>query len=593
MKNIKRLTAIVLALLIFALTLPTVSVFAADSDARYGRTKLTADQQFLYDSIAAGIKDAKANIEVNITGKNFDLNKDLSKIVTMVYSDYPEYFWFTNGWGASATSNGTTTTLTLTPSYAMTGSALSTAKSKYNSKVDELTSGLNGKSDYEKSKILHDRLADTVTYTSTSNDQNAYGALVEGKAVCNGYARAYQHLMNEAGIPTWYVTGSSNNPSTGEPIGHAWNVVKLDGKWYYTDVTWDDQGENIFYEYLNVNTSKIEKDHVLGSDYKNLVPKATSTDANYYKKENREFSSYDQEKLVKLLKQDDNKTQIYINGDVNSFLNSVGNNLLAIAKKLGASGAFQVSYIASTLQNAAIINVIVVSENHTHKTKTTVKQVDATCLSNGTKAHYVCDCGIKFSDSACTKQIASDSELIIPAKSHSISGWKNDASWHWKECNDCGCEIANTRAEHGDKNKDNKCDTCKYALPVEDESGNIVLGGGTSASDTNSSANSTSSDTSKPTTSNDNDVTSTPSDSTTSEDDTDVSTDEETDNETTEDEVTTDEFTSEIEEIIEETDSDDDGGSKGIGTVGWIVIIVAGIAVASVTTFLIMYFSKK
>ena len=61
MKNLKRLTAIVLTLLIFALTLPTVSVFAADSDMRYGRTKLiNADQQYVYDALVAGCKDAKA-----------------------------------------------------------------------------------------------------------------------------------------------------------------------------------------------------------------------------------------------------------------------------------------------------------------------------------------------------------------------------------------------------------------------------------------------------------------------------------------------------------------------------------------------------
>lgn len=229
MKNFKRITAVVLAFVIIALTLPTITVFAADADARYGRTKLTADQQYVYDALVTGCKDAKADIKIDISGKSIDFNKDLSFIFNMFYSDYPEYFWVTGGWGAGFEQKGSTITLTMQPTYSFTGSALTSAKSAYNAKVDELSKGLSGKSDYEKSKIIHDRLIDTVTYVSTNNDQNAYGALVEGKAVCNGYARAYQHLMNKAGIPTWFVRGSSINPSTGTSIGHAWNIVKLDG----------------------------------------------------------------------------------------------------------------------------------------------------------------------------------------------------------------------------------------------------------------------------------------------------------------------------------------------------------------------------
>lgn len=590
MKNVKKLTAIVLVLIIFALTLPTISVFAADSDMRYGRTKLTADQQYVYDALAKGLKDAKAGIEINLTGKNIDFNNDLGKIIDMAYSDYPEYFWFNGAWGAGISSNGTTTILTLNPTYTITGPALSSAKNAYNSKVSELTNGLSGKSDYEKSKIIHDRLIDTVTYVSTNNDQNAYGALVEGKAVCNGYARAYQHLMNEAGIPTWYVRGASINPATNTQIGHAWNLVKLDGKWYYTDVTWDDQGENTFYEYLNVTTAKMKQDHTLDAEYEKLVPQATATDANFYKKEGREFAQYDQAKLVELLKKDNNKTQIYVTGDINGFLSSVGQNLLSIGSQLGGKGAFTVSYSASTLQNALILNVVVVSENHTHKAKTTVKQENATCLSNGTKAYYVCDCGLKFSDSACTKQISSDSELDIPALAHTPSGWKNDATNHWKECTKCGSETANTRGAHADKNKDYKCDTCGYDLPKPDQSGNVIIGGGTSADNTisnNSSGNTntTPSTPSTPTTSSKDETPTTSVDDTSSDTESKVETDVPNNDATTEnDNVTQDETTEEI--IYEDEKPNGDAMT-------WILICGAAALVITAGIVITVVFIKK
>ncbi len=584
MKNFKRITAIVLAFVIIALTVPTISVFAADADARYGRTKLSADQKYVYDALVTGCKDAKADIIIDISGKNIDFNKDLSFIFNMFYSDYPEYFWVTGGWGAGYEQIGSKITLTMKPAYSMTGSTLTSAKSAYNAKVDELTKGLSGKSDYEKSKIIHDRLIDTVTYVSTNNDQNAYGALVEGKAVCNGYARAYQHLMNEAGIPTWFVRGSSINPTTGIPIGHAWNIVKLDGKWYYTDVTWDDQGENTFYEYLNITTAKMKQGHTLDDEYEKLVPQATATDANFYKKEGREFAQYDQAKNIYLLKKDNSKTQIYINGDVNAFLNSVGKNLLTIGEQLGGKGAFTASYSASTLQNALILNVVVISENHTHKTKTTVKQVNATCLSNGTKAYYVCDCGLKFSDSACTKQISSDSELDIPALAHTPSGWKNDATNHWKECTKCGSETANTRGAHADKNKDYKCDTCSYGLPKPDQSGNVIIGGGTSADNTSGNANTTPSTPSTPTTSSKDDTPTTSVENTSSDTESSVETDVPNNDTTTEnDNIKQDEIIEETEEIIYEDEKPNGDAMTWILICGAAALVItAGIVITVV-----------
>lgn len=574
MKNFKRTVAVALAIFILTLTLPTVSVFAADADMSYGRTKLNADQQYVYDAIVNGCKEAKADIEINLTGKNIDFYNDLGKILTMFYSDTPEYFWYSGGWSASYDGR----TLTISLLYTMTGATLNSAKLAYNKKVSDLTKGLGGKSDYEKSKVLHDRLIDAVTYIDTANDQNAYGALVEGKAVCNGYARAYQHLMKEVGIPAWYVRGVSANPSTGAQIGHAWNLVKLDGKWYYTDVTWDDQGENTFYEYLNITTEKMARAHSLDFAYISCVPQATSTNANYYKIEDREFTKYDQAKLVNLLKKDNNKTQIYVNGDVNSFIASVNEDMLNIGKQLGGDGAFQILYSTSTLNNAVIIDVSVIPEGHIHKVKTSAKQENASCLANGTKAHYICDCGLKFLDSACRTPISSDSELMIPAKAHTPSGWKNDATNHWKECTGCGSETANTRGGHIDRNKDNKCDICSYALPVVDEDGNIVVNGGTMSNNSSGSANNTPS---KPATSGENDTSTNPMVGNTSS---------ESENTQGIDQSNSD--------ITTENDNVAQGKTAGEtevhnSTVKWIIICGASAVVVAGVIFLIVFLKKR
>ena len=89
------------------------------------------------------------------------------------------------------------------------------------------------------------------------DDYTAYGALIEGEAVCAGYARAFDKLAARCGIESHYVANST----------HAWNVVELDdGKWYHVDVTWEDPvGHNDYgynklrNKYINLESSQIKK----------------------------------------------------------------------------------------------------------------------------------------------------------------------------------------------------------------------------------------------------------------------------------------------------------------------------------------------
>ncbi len=100
-------------------------------------------------------------------------------------------------------------------------------------------------SDVEKVKAVHDYLVSTVAYDmdtlknspQTRTIYTAYGALVERKAVCQGYALAFQLFMQRLGIESVFVSSALMN--------HAWNMVKLDGNWYHVDCTWDDQYPDI------------------------------------------------------------------------------------------------------------------------------------------------------------------------------------------------------------------------------------------------------------------------------------------------------------------------------------------------------------
>ena len=100
---------------------------------------------------------------------------------------------------------------------------------------------LDGMSEHEKLRAIYGWLCKNVKYDNSTPanetemllQHSAYAALVKHTAVCQGYATAFYRLALMAGLNARMVTGTG----AGEP--HGWNIVQLDGKWYYVDATWD------------------------------------------------------------------------------------------------------------------------------------------------------------------------------------------------------------------------------------------------------------------------------------------------------------------------------------------------------------------
>ena len=107
---------------------------------------------------------------------------------------------------------------------------------------EEMKKQLQNLSDYDKIKEVHYWLVNNIEYDSNLEAEEPYsisGALTEGKAVCEGYARAFKYIMDGLGIPCVLVSGTATN-SSGLTESHAWNYVYLNDQWYAIDVTWDD-----------------------------------------------------------------------------------------------------------------------------------------------------------------------------------------------------------------------------------------------------------------------------------------------------------------------------------------------------------------
>lgn len=139
----------------------------------------------------------------------------------------------------------------------------------------QMTSGISG-SDLEKEKAIHDLLCHHVTYrinqTKTRMDSDsAIGAILDGVADCDGYADAFYLLGSLSGLEVRYLNGDSRSENerfrssqSSKTNSHAWNMVKIYGKWTMLDVTWDDEcgvGDNYHYVYFNTGADSEQKLH--------------------------------------------------------------------------------------------------------------------------------------------------------------------------------------------------------------------------------------------------------------------------------------------------------------------------------------------
>ena len=220
-------------------------------------------------------------------------------------NDHPEIFWIYNC--SYYTQSGSTY---LSLDFSVDSDSLQQACLDFDNRVDEIISGApDNASDFELELYVHDYIIDNCDYDYesaellsnddyTGNFCNAYGALVEGKAVCEGYAKAFTLLCSRLGIDCVNITGRSENEN------HMWNCVLLDGSWYQVDATWDDidsddeaDKDNMKYMYFNLDDEAFYADHTPSDLFDNIgdeefetnttnanlfVPVCTENEYNYY-----------------------------------------------------------------------------------------------------------------------------------------------------------------------------------------------------------------------------------------------------------------------------------------------------------------------
>ena len=207
------------------------------------------EKQF-YDGVVdlpVGTLSFTISYSPNLTKAEFE-SINFTKIMNAICLDHPEIFYY-NGYSLSRSyypSTGAVASVTYnivpkkhgqTNAAIYTTSNIPTYSQELESAFKSVTVDTSNRYNFVKS--VHDYLCNSITYVNDyASCHDVYGALVNKKAVCQGYAEAMKMFCNYYKIPCVCITGTGN----GGP--HMWNAVQMDdGKWYLLDITSDDQDE--------------------------------------------------------------------------------------------------------------------------------------------------------------------------------------------------------------------------------------------------------------------------------------------------------------------------------------------------------------
>lgn len=278
-----------------------------EDDFYYAQGTLeTQEERQVYQEMLRSLTDREKETELST------LNPDLLEpVFSAVMADHPEIF-YTDGYSSTTYKLGTAMKkITFTGSYTMEEDEIRARSQALENACAQWAAGLaDGMDDYEKAKYLYEYLIAHTDYEQGAADsQNICSVLLNGRSVCQGYAKTLQLLCQQARIPALLVTGQVKGQ------GHAWNLLKLDGEWYHVDPTWGDasylqEGEAgytaasfpaVNYDYFCVTTGQIKRTHVIDTSCD--IPVCLAVKNHYYRREGRYLETADADQIASIFEQ--------------------------------------------------------------------------------------------------------------------------------------------------------------------------------------------------------------------------------------------------------------------------------------------------
>jgi hypothetical protein len=258
---------------------------------RYYYEALNNAQKAAYLRLLSGMAAFEEKIDIPVLSE-----QELTQVLTAVSYDNPELFSYRQKWTHQTGGKSDY----LIPVYAASQRETElkiTEMMLAAKKIADVANTLP--SNFEKELYIHDEIAKLCQYETNAVEDvenypyayTAFGALVEGKAVCEGYSRAFQLVLTMCGIKNHLVVGKGTN-NEGITEGHMWNLVFIDGEKYNVDLTWNDPkgADGVIHDYFNITDAQLSLDH---SEFDTASAGAVSTAQNYFVKTQKYFETYD------------------------------------------------------------------------------------------------------------------------------------------------------------------------------------------------------------------------------------------------------------------------------------------------------------
>lgn len=233
----------------------------------------------VYSAFEERILTGWANLETEIDV--YDLKITVSQLKSYypkAFFNNPLYYYVDRSVGGS-TQGGYVKTVK--PSYLETDKAsINETVSLINAASEEILLYISpSMTDFEKAMTIHDYMVLNYSYDEEGTEASVKMLLTK-KGVCEGYAKAFLHIMNLLDINCTLVTSDS--------MGHAWNLVELDNEWYHVDLTWDDPTDDKFgqvrhtYSFLSTTAiQSLSKPHT-GFTLENAATSTIYDDADWH-----------------------------------------------------------------------------------------------------------------------------------------------------------------------------------------------------------------------------------------------------------------------------------------------------------------------
>lgn len=266
---------------------------------KYAYGKLDEIERTVYDEMLSVILNHEDKISLSTTDTDV-----MNRAYAAVCSDYGGLFWV-DGYVFTRYKKGDELVgLEFSPKYTMTQEVRRQTQQLIDRVVEEWFSGISiNDSDYEKAKYIYETLALKTEYVEDAQDsQNIISVFLRKQTVCQGYACAVQYLLEQLGVQCMIVSGKA----LGQP--HAWNLLCLDGEYYYMDATWGNNGYRnkegvetsfIDYNYMAMTTAEMQMGHE--PDMEISLPECTAVLNNYYIKEGNYIEEWHPEQTGAML----------------------------------------------------------------------------------------------------------------------------------------------------------------------------------------------------------------------------------------------------------------------------------------------------